>query len=1178
MATTIEFLRGYLIDHQEVAPEQVETFLREAEDQEKPFVEILLDRGIFKDGDLVPLLEDYAHRERTAGMVNAAENALFAQVAAEKNLASGSQVWAALAEQEKEKTRGSTKSVDWFLSLKGFISGQHALDILDETGRVALICRDCGRREILLPTELPDEMTCKDCRGCMVKGEKPEDFKAEGGQDYDPFIGREIGGCRIEDLLGKGGMGSVYRARHLALNKNVAVKILLSSEMGDAARKRFLREARTAARLEHGNIVSVYNTGVEGETHYIVMQYVDGQTMAQALRSKGPLDLVEAIRVAIEAGRGIAAAHNLGMIHRDIKPDNIMIDHDGNVKVTDFGLAKDLSGTSSVTLTQQAMGTPSYMSPEQAEDAANVQKTADIYSFGVTLYAFLAGAPPFVGSSAWAVVSQHMSAEVPDLREKRPEVPEELWDIVKNTMAKNPKDRPQDMAEVIEDLLMIQAAVKRGRRAGGKSPEQTEVTLDVPSAALPKEESTKETITSMESKTPAPKDKSAPAAAAAGAGAAVRAPDAPRKASPLLLGGILAGIICIIVVAALVIPNLGGDTGNGKDKPTSGDGQTGPADNPGPGTPDRPGPDTPDRPGPGTPDRPGPGPGSLELKVVSPDSGIVVSDTHLVVSGIVSKGTNTVVKVLDEVAKVQDGRFRATIRLGEGPSTIFVTAWLPGKENDKVTRRIDVIVDTKNPDIKLLKPLPDLHGLILCNKEKISISVTLQDNYPSHVTMNGVKATEIGNTYEATVTIPQDGKHLVSIKGFDKAGNVREMSLEVYRDTEAPKITFIDLPPQVKGGDGILLVRFRADEPLSNVRFNDRVVTVPDGVKYEVSLKLKEGRNIVTVDAVDIVGNKDRFEKTVEFISNAQIARMADEKTWEKTLGAFDKTSDAYERMLVMRGYVQKYPSGRHVLEANKRIQESKRAELPRAISRTFKKGVYFYEKDKVELILVPAGSYTIGRNDGSPDEGPAHTVELSAFYIYSTEVTNAMFAIFLNRTRRDSNATGIRKEKGAFEAQPGKADHPVTGVTWDEARAYAQWAKGDLPSEAQWEAAARGKSAGPFPWGDTPPAPDLCNGRGLGPGATVAVTTLPKGVTPQGLHHMAGNVAEWCLDFFSEEAYKAKTPKPNPVWEKPSFSRVLRGGGFLTPPKACSVTARIGLDPDTSMAWIGFRVTLKAK
>jgi len=286
------------------------------------------------------------------------------------------------------------------------------------------------------------------------------------------LIGKVIGGCRLERLIGGGAMGAVYQARHLALQKDVAVKILAERLAGDAQYvQRFQAEARLAAQIEHANAVQVLNVGSDGACHYIIMQYVAGESLGARLAREGRLPPREAVRIARGIADGLAAAHAKGIVHRDIKPANVLLTRDGEVKVADLGLAKALGGigdSSSLTQAGQTMGTPQYMPPEQAEDARSADARSDIYALGCTLYHMLTGAPPFSAKTAMLVIKQHLSDTAPSPAALRPEVPPALSDLVVRMMAKRREDRPQSSTEVAAALDRIAGGTASGQQPADK--------------------------------------------------------------------------------------------------------------------------------------------------------------------------------------------------------------------------------------------------------------------------------------------------------------------------------------------------------------------------------------------------------------------------------------------------------------------------------------------------------------------------------------------------------------------------------------------------------------------------------------------------------------------------------------------------------------------------------------
>ncbi len=264
----------------------------------------------------------------------------------------------------------------------------------------------------------------------------------------------------IHEELGRGGMAIVFKAREKGLDRDVAVKVLPFSLAFDAEFvERFQREARTAAKLEHAHIISIYRVGKKGRVIYFVMKYLRGESLSEKLHKRGKLPPNEIRRILVQTASALGYAHKNEIVHRDIKPDNIMFDDAGNAILTDFGIAKAASGTR-LTGTGMSIGTPHYMSPEQAR-AQKLDGRSDIYSLGVVAYQCLAGVVPFDGEDSFSIGYKHIMEDLP---EPEMETAEQrvLYDIVERMMAKSPEDRHQ----TAEDLV---AALERGEPGFGRA-------------------------------------------------------------------------------------------------------------------------------------------------------------------------------------------------------------------------------------------------------------------------------------------------------------------------------------------------------------------------------------------------------------------------------------------------------------------------------------------------------------------------------------------------------------------------------------------------------------------------------------------------------------------------------------------------------------------------------------
>src|SRR5437868_14271985 len=230
----------------------------------------------------------------------------------------------------------------------------------------------------------------------------------------------------LEELVGSGGMSSVYRAHDRLLDRKVALKILHEQYTEDADYvERFRREARAVAALSHPNIVTVIDRGEHENKQFIVFEYIDGENLKALIQRRGPAPVVTALELALQVARGLSFAHQQGLVHRDVKPQNVLLNGDGEAKVTDLGIARSLDVKHGVTQTGTVLGTSDYIAPEQAQ-GQRVDEHTDVYSLGVVLYELLTGELPFSGDNFVAVAMQHINELPPPVSAKRPDVPPRL--------------------------------------------------------------------------------------------------------------------------------------------------------------------------------------------------------------------------------------------------------------------------------------------------------------------------------------------------------------------------------------------------------------------------------------------------------------------------------------------------------------------------------------------------------------------------------------------------------------------------------------------------------------------------------------------------------------------------------------------------------------------------------
>jgi len=288
----------------------------------------------------------------------------------------------------------------------------------------------------------------------------------------------------LEELVGSGGMSSVYRAHDRVLDRKVALKVLHQRLIEEEEYvERFRREARMVAGLLHQNIVTVIDRGDDGGNPFIVFEFVDGENLKQLVDREGPLPVEQAVELAMQVARGLAFAHANGYVHRDVKPQNVLLNGDGEAKVTDFGIARSLDVKHGVTQTGTVLGTSDYIAPEQAQ-GQRVDEHTDVYSLGIVLYELLTGELPFSGDNFVAVAMKHINEDPPRVSSLRPDVPPRVDAAVARALAKDPSDRFPTMADfgreleaALEELrapgtasTMVIAPRKRSRSAPASAP------------------------------------------------------------------------------------------------------------------------------------------------------------------------------------------------------------------------------------------------------------------------------------------------------------------------------------------------------------------------------------------------------------------------------------------------------------------------------------------------------------------------------------------------------------------------------------------------------------------------------------------------------------------------------------------------------------------------------------
>jgi len=429
--------------------------LLEARDSQISLGELLLQLGHI-NGDQFKELMAAHHATSSPAETAMDESQLFGEAVISRGLATPDQVNDALREQAELAAKGTFKNLGELLIVRRILTSEQVKGLIHEQDQVIMICPSCGEKYNVLKqwrgkAKCPSDSTLlADIQQSASVGIAAT--LGSGTATSESPIGMEAGGCRIVELIGRGSMGAVYKAKHVGLNRYVAVKLLPSISNDPEMVKRLLFEARAIAKLEHPNIVQVYDVGFQRGYFFIVMQLLKGQTLEERLAEEKQLPVPTALDIIADVANGLAAAHAKGIVHRDLKPANIMLTEDGRARLTDFGLAQDAENPDGRE--GLIVGTPYYMSPEQWL-GHKADERSDLYSVGVILYQMAAGHRPFTGETVNELMHQHLKVVAPSMKHYDSELADGLCAMVKKMIAKPPKKRYPNVPEFLEDLKKV---------------------------------------------------------------------------------------------------------------------------------------------------------------------------------------------------------------------------------------------------------------------------------------------------------------------------------------------------------------------------------------------------------------------------------------------------------------------------------------------------------------------------------------------------------------------------------------------------------------------------------------------------------------------------------------------------------------------------------------------------
>ena len=869
------------------------------------------------------------------------------------------------------------------------------------------------------------------------------------------YKGKCLGKCQILEKLGEGSGGTVYKARHLLLDKIVAMKLLSPKNLGNEEEQeyiqRFLREGRAIAKLDHPNIISISDVGQDQGVYYIVMQYINGKTLREIIEQNGKLAVEQALVITKEIAKGLYAIHSQGIIHRDIKPDNIMISSDGEIKITDFGVAKHLHEDLSLTKTGTTQGTPLYISPEQAMGQKKIDGRTDLYSLGIVFYHSLTGEPPYKAENAFLVFQQHVSGPIPSIQEKLPKISRTVDAMFQKLVAKKPEDRfatAQDLVEQIERIEKLQAfkPVRKTTRQIKSLPTMNKSRIEINYSEGKREGTQLPSLMTphrIESTPPANKSTSYTALPSL-------TPLRPEDIGPGSDENFLSQLPPLTPPKTEARKNI--------------------------------------FPPPTPPMAASKLPSQTERKALPRDlkkyniSGQRIDEETAPLTPAHTKET---------ARRIYKPKGRNQFGTGhETPPDVITEENFEALLDESPEQTLEIIADENEPQHDVSFPAAPVYSKPITVKPSLKKPARIQS---LHAFEETAIIDDSAQNWRPKKRKRRSLRWLLLLGLFIASVFAAKYLTKCYRTVASPTPT---------------------PAPTSNS-------------KSATTLRLYLQNN-------EYAKARQYLEQHHTKLHPKELAR------WTQLIA---KANERYiSRILGTSGWFgEKMPAG-----------------MVRASSR----GSYLWQKDQSLMVYIPAGNFIRGAMDKRADEKPQRSIQIAAFYIDKYELTTRQYQIFCSRT-------GYPPPKNLYSS-----DQPIVGISWLDAKNYARWAKKRLPSEAEWEKAARGGLTIPdwqnkmlpiaminnphpariYPWGNASlggPGSYRCNfcqaGRVLDKFEHASVVgKFPGGDSPYFCSDMAGNVLEWCQDFYQAGYYRI-SPSKNPQGPKQSTNdaKICRGGAF---------------------------------
>ena len=932
---------------------------------------------------------------------------------------------------------------------------------------------------------------------------------------------------KLERLLGQGAFAEVYLATHLELRQPRALKILRRDAPGLGSTEytdftaRFMLEAQLGAKLDHSNLVRVYDFERDNQTLILVIEYCPGGSLADRLehaRQEGQrIPLEECLKIALDIAQGLSAVHQLDAVHRDLKPSNILFDAQGRAKVADLGLAQVPGGPSQRSLLSQSTphpGTPGYKSPEQESSGETLKPPSDIYVLGLILFEMLTGRIYGNLRPGTRLVSL------------RPDAPVWLDELLARMLSKNPEERPWDgkqAAELLEDGLKSLGLEQRQPLQKEEPPPQQKA--EQPQLDSPQQKTEQPQLDSPPHKAQVP----------------LKIPAAWKKYAPWLAGGVALVILIIIVISSI---------GPGKDSQLATQTAASATDTA----------------------------RAANLPTVEDKTAVpVITETHTPPPDVsITDTPEPPPTELPELIKDEAGVEMALI-----PGGSFMMG-------DNTGRALEVCRSHQtNCDPIWFSYSEPVHAVYV---DALYMDVYEVTNAQYAVFLNAKGNQEQGgvpwlDAEGASVKIHPAGEKWQVDAGFAEHPviDVSWYGAQAYCEWRGGRLpTEAEWEKAARGGLQGKHYPWGDEPPVcAPEAWNGAQYVLCEGDTIPVGSFQPNGYRLY-----DMAGNV--WEWVADWFAADYYALSAPE----------NPTGPATGSMRVLRGG----GSTNIWVDTSTRISEKPEDHL-KSVGFRCVRPIDTDQPTNSPTVLIPAGSFLMGedadrafevcqiyRSDCDRSklvyEEPIHRVYLDTFSIDVYEVSNAQFAAFLNAmgNQREggsywlddsANSANIHQQSGSWQAKAGFDDHPVVEVSWYGAKAYCAWRGGRLPSEAEWERAARGNMEGNlYPWGDDIPVctPGAPNGAQYGdcmPPGTLRVGSF--GANHYGVFDMTGNVWEWVSDWF-DKGYYSISPQVNPMGPDGGDSHVLRGGAWDSTPDLLRLAYRHRDVPYSTGSNYGFR------